>query len=344
MRAAVYYGPKDIRVEEVVHPGEPRPDELLIKVSFAAICGTDSAEWDHGPILAVPPVILGHEFVGWVVDVGTAVRGYAVGDRVVSGAGVSCGTCEWCLQGRTNLCADYYTLGLHVNGGLAEYVRSPANICWKVPETVSDIAAAVTQPFAVALHGLRRSRVTKDSVVVVIGVGGIGGFLVAGAVARGSSTIIAVDIDEDRLEEARGLGATHTVNAERDDVVARIKEFTGGLGAHCVIEATGSSKNPQLALSVVRRGGDVLILGLHKGIREIDLLGLTVQEIDLHGTLAHVCGEDIPEALEILARTDLANQVVERVIDLEDLMTDGIAPLVERRAKGKIVVTVGEHQ
>ena len=340
MKAATYYGPGDIRIEDVAHPGDPGAGEVLIRVLMAAICGTDSAEWDHGPVLATPPVILGHEFVGEIVSVGEGVIDFAPGDRVVSGAGVSCGECEWCREGRTNLCEKYYTLGLHRNGGLAEFVLSPAAICRHVPTGLSDVAAAMTQPFAVALHGLRRAKVTRGSATAVIGVGGIGGFLIAGAAARGASPLIAIDIDPERLEGALTLGATHVINAEAEDVVARVKELTQGLGVNSVVEATGTPASPQLALDLVRRGGDVLILGLHKGNRELNLLTFTAQEIDLHGTLAHVCAEDIPEALEILDNSSLAEHALDSVIKLDDLMEQGIMPLVERRARGKIVVDV----
>ena len=127
--------------------------------------------------------MLGHEFVGRVVARGLT-SSVPVGDRVVTGAGVSCGTCEWCLAGRTNLCAKYRTLGLHVDGGLAEYVCSPAAICRAVPDSVSDDAAAMAQPFAVALHAVRRTRLVAGETCAVIGAGGIGAFIVAGAAAR----------------------------------------------------------------------------------------------------------------------------------------------------------------
>src|SRR3954451_10371352 len=142
MKAAVYHGPGDIRIEAVPEPKAPMGSEVVIDVSRAAICGTDSSEWAHGPLLARPPVILGHEFVGTVVAAGPDAETIAVGDRVVSGAGVSCGHCDWCRQGRTNLCASYHTLGLHVDGGLADFVKSPAAICLPVPETLTDDAAA----------------------------------------------------------------------------------------------------------------------------------------------------------------------------------------------------------
>src|SRR4051794_30262176 len=134
VKAAVFHGPRDVRIEDVDDPPAAQPHEVVLEIARAAICGTDAAEWDHGPILCRPGVVLGHEFVGRVVDIGNEVSGLAVGDRVVSGAGISCGHCRWCLAGRTNLCADYRTLGLQVDGGLAELVTSPATICRRVPD------------------------------------------------------------------------------------------------------------------------------------------------------------------------------------------------------------------
>src|SRR4029077_19463726 len=131
-----------------------------------------------------PGVVLGHEFVGRVIDVGSGVTTFRVGERVVSGAGISCGRCAWCLRSRTNLCAEYRTLGLQVDGGLAELVTSPAAICRVVPEECSDDAAAINQPLARALHALSRVGQRPDESVAVIGAGGIGSFIVAGAARR----------------------------------------------------------------------------------------------------------------------------------------------------------------
>jgi threonine dehydrogenase-like Zn-dependent dehydrogenase len=172
VRAAVFYGPRDVRIENVPDPSAPAAGDVVLEVLRAAICGTDASEWDHGPILCRPPVVLGHEFVGRVAEVGADVQDVRVGDRVVSGAGISCGHCYWCVRHRTNLCAEYRTLGLQVDGGLAEYVTSPASICRLVPDACNDDAAAMTQPLAVALHALSRVAQGPDETVAVIGAGG----------------------------------------------------------------------------------------------------------------------------------------------------------------------------
>jgi len=161
VKAAVCYGRHEIRIEAIGDLAPPGAGELLIRVSKAGICGTDSAELDHGRVLAVAPVVLGHEFTGEVVDLGAGVAGLAASGRIVSGAGISCGICEWCLSGRTNLCEIDRTLGLHVNGGLAEDVRSPARICHKVGSGLDDVSAALAQRMAVAIHALRRAKTHK---------------------------------------------------------------------------------------------------------------------------------------------------------------------------------------
>ena len=346
MRAAVFRGPGQVAVESVPEPGPPGPGELLIRVSRAALCGTDSSEWDHGPLLARPPVVLGHEFTGTVVAAGDGVAegggaaGFAAGSRVVSGAGISCGTCEWCAAARTNLCAGYQTLGLHRDGGLAELVRSPASICRPVPDGLDDTAAAMAQPLAVALHAARRGRAGPGRSCVVIGAGGIGAFIVAAAASLGAGPLIAVDVADGRLETAAALGATGTVNAAHEDPVAAVLAATGGHGAHVVIEASGAPASPAAALRMARRGGDVVIVGLQAAPTAVDLFAVSTREVSVHGTLAHVCGEDLAEAVALLAGSALAPAVLGDVIGLDDLVEGGLRPLAEGKARGKIVVDV----
>jgi threonine dehydrogenase-like Zn-dependent dehydrogenase len=340
MKAAVFHAPGDVRIESVAEPPPPGPGELLIKVAKAALCGTDSAEWDHGPLLARPPVVLGHEFTGEVVAAGDQTSEFPAGTRVVSGAGISCGSCEWCAAGRTNLCASYQTLGLHLDGGLAELVLSPASICRVVPEGLDDVSAAMAQPLAVALHTARRGRVGPGRSCAVIGGGGIGAFIVAAVAALGAAPLIAIDVADARLSTAAALGATHMVNADRHDAVQAVQAATGQQGTHVVIEASGAPASPAAALAMVRRGGTVVIVGLQREPSEIDLFSVSTREVDLRGTLAHVCSADLAEAVSVLASTSVAGTVLGDVIPLADLVEAGLRPLVERKAHGKIVVDV----
>jgi threonine dehydrogenase-like Zn-dependent dehydrogenase len=339
VKAAVFHGPRDVRIEGVADPGAPRAGEVVLEVLRAAICGTDASEWDHGPILCTPPVVLGHEFVGRVAAVGDGVDSLSTGDRVVSGAGISCGRCRWCVQGRTNLCAEYRTLGLQVDGGLAEYVTSPASICRLVPEACDDDAAAMTQPLAVALHALSRVAQQPHDNVAVIGAGGIGSFIVAGASHRAANgRVTAIDVDPGRLTTAAALGADETVDASDRDLGELLLELTDGVGFDVVVEASGAPHAPAAALAGARRGGRVLLVGLHGAPRELDLTRTILREVDIFTTVAHVCDSDIPAALDLLAQSDVATVTAGPCIPLEALVEDGLQPLAERRASGKILV------
>lgn len=346
MRAAVLHGAGDVRIETVAEPTPPRPGEVLIEVIRAGICGSDAAEFSRGPVvtpLQTPnprsghhgPVILGHEFVGRVIGVGGDVDDALLGQRVVPGAGVWCGDCAWCHQGRPNLCEQYYTLGLQAHGGMAEFVTAPARICVPVPEAVSDDGAAMTQPFAVALHALDRARLTAEDTVWINGAGGIGGFLIAGAAARGCRTIIASDISADRLRLASMLGATHVLDAA--NVGADVTEITAG-GADVAIEASGAPGTLATVVTATRRGGRVLLVGLPKQPPVVDTADIALRELDLLGTVAHICDRNIPEALRIVATTPAVRNAADRVIALDDLVGDGLQPLCQGQVTGKVLV------
>jgi (R,R)-butanediol dehydrogenase / meso-butanediol dehydrogenase / diacetyl reductase len=349
MRAAVYHGQRDVRVEDVPAPEPPGPDEVRLRVVRGALCGTDASEFAYGPFM-VPlgarhpasghqgPTIIGHEFVGEIEEVGSAVEGLALGERVVPGAGRWCGTCKWCLAGRPNLCASYYTLGLNANGGMTELINVPALMCRPVPDACGDDAAAMAQPLAVALHAVNRARVSSGDIVVLIGVGGIGLFVLAGLVARGAH-IVALDIEEERLASARRFGAAHALDARRDDLAEMIDELLGGAPIDVVVEASGAPPSPALAQRLVARGGRILLVGLQKAPREMDLADLVLREVEILTTVAHICDHDLPEAIELLTTTDLSDGALDRVITLEAIVDEGLIPLAEGAVGGKVLVT-----
>jgi (R,R)-butanediol dehydrogenase/meso-butanediol dehydrogenase/diacetyl reductase len=352
MRAAVYYGAHDVRIEEVSDPAEPGPGELLLRVRACSICGTDVSEYLHGPLMIplaarhpasghLGPTILGHEFVGEVVAVGDGTALFT-GQRVVAGAGNWCGACRWCLEGRPNLCIQYFVYGLHAPGGLASYVRVPSKMCHAVPEGCPDEWAAMAQPCAIALHAARRSGAGPGDTVVLIGAGGIGSFLLAALRALGVDAIIALDVSQERLDTAGRLGASSLLAAQGQPqaLLEEIRAVTAGQGADVVIEASGAPTATSLALSLVRRGGRVLQVGLPAEPVPLPLRQFVVPEIDLVTTNGHVCGADLPQALGLLATTDLARIVLDRVISLDALVDEGLLALAERRARGKIVIAL----
>lgn len=347
MRAAVYHGPHDIRVEHRPVPAA-KPGEVLLRVTRSGICGTDVSEYLHGPGLFPldrrhpasghqGPMIMGHEFVGEVVEVGWGAERLA-GLRLASGAGVSCGTCAWCRVGRTNLCADYWTLGLSADGGLAEYVAVPASTCAPIPDGCADDWAGLAQPLAVGLHAARRSGAGAGDTVVLVGAGAIGSFILCGLAARPVDRIVALDVDDARLATALTLGATEAVNVTGQDPVELVRDLTGGVGAHLVIEASGVTGSAQKALRMAARGGRVLLVGLAHGPQPLELAEAILREVDLLTTVAHVCGEDVPQALRLLEDGRIAGLLLDRVIGLEALVGEGLDVLAAGGAGGKILV------
>jgi len=346
MKAAVYYGRGDVRVEEVPEPITVADDQVRVRILRAGLCGTDVAEYMHGPTL-IPvshrhsgsghrgPTVIGHEMLGRVEAVGAAVSSLSVGQRVVAGAGGWCGNCSWCQAGRTNLCERYYTLGLSTHGGMAELINLPAAMCLGVPQGCSDDVAAMAQPLAVALHAVRRAGIGRDDLVVLIGVGGIGFFLLMGLVSRGVR-VIAVDIDPGRRALAERHGAVETIDGLAPDAAAH-DIASGGL-VDAAFEASGAPTAPALAQRIVRRGGRIVLIGLQQARRPVDLADLVLREIDVVTSNAHVCDTDLPEALNVLSDQPSAMGAVERVIALEAIVESGLEPLSTGDVRGKVLV------
>jgi len=344
MRAAVYHSDHDVRIEEVPLP-QPRAGEVLLHVLRSGMCGTDATEWKAGPRtfpVAGPhpvtghsgPMIMGHEFVGEVTEPAQDGR-LAVGDLVACGAGVWCGSCDRCLEGRTNLCRRYYTLGLNTAGGMAEYVAAPERTLVPLPQGLSVDRAGLSQPLAVGLHAARRSGARDGDHVVLIGAGAIGSFAQTGLRHLVDVDLTVIDFPGSRLDRASRLGATRVV-AAGDDARAAVLEAVGAGGADVVIEASGASGQLDHAISLVRNGGTILQVGLPAREQQVNVHSLVMREITVRTTLAHVCDEDLAPALDILATTDLADELLDSVRPLDDL-ADQLERLATGRLEGKVL-------
>ena len=270
MKAAVYHGRRDVRVEAVPEPPPPGPDEITLRIGRTCICATDASEWLKGPMLMptderhpvtghLGPVTIGHEMSGTISALGSGV-----GDRIVPGAGMWCGECDWCRAGQTNLCESYYTHGLSTHGGMAELVNVPAQMCHVVPEACSDSSAAFAQPLAVALHSVRAGGVEAGSSVAVIGVGAIGFLAFAAVLAWDAEPVVAVDIDPKRLAQAEAFGASAVIDAGAADAEEALLATTNGIGYDVVIEASGAEPSPALAQRMACEIGldDIVAKGL----------------------------------------------------------------------------------
>ena len=341
MRAAVYHAQRDIRIETVPDP-EIRPDEVLLEVSTCGVCGTDAAEYAHGPFMFPVerehppsghrgPMIPGHEFAGRVAEVGSEVQGLAIGEWVVTGAGVWCGECARCLAGKLNLCERYWTLGLQAHGGLAELCAVPAKtIVQAEPYDLEGDVLGLAQPLSIGVHSMRQGRPETGDAVAVVGVGGIGAFLTYALVNSGMR-VVASDLDAGRRAIAKGLGAEVVVDptqASLADVLAQ-----GGYDVSVMYEVTGSGPGLAAAIEALPTAARLVAVGLHEHAREIALRPLTLRENEIIGTNAHICTADMPESLRLLAaRADSWRDLAPVALPLARLIDEALDPLAEGRS------------
>jgi len=262
MLAAMIYGVKDLRLEEVPKP-EVKRGEVLVKVKAATTCGTDLKIFQRGYVEGVIklPTVFGHEWAGKVVEVGDGVSWPKVGMRVRAGNSAPCLRCRMCQRGSFNLCEDMMWLW----GAYAEYIRVPARMVLvnmqEIPSHVSFEEAAVTEPLACVLRGAEKANLKLGDTVAIIGAGPIGLLHLLIAEKMGVERIIMTDLVDERLDFARRLGADETVNAQHEDPVEKTKELTKNCGADVVIEAIGQPSTWEQALKMVRKGGTVLEFG-----------------------------------------------------------------------------------
>ena len=274
MKAAVFYGPNEIRVERVPRP-RPGPGEAVVRVTMTTICGTD-VHILKGEYPVRPGLIVGHEPVGVIDELGAGVTGYAVGDRVLVGAITPCGQCNACLSGKLSQCghgAGYeaiggWRFGNTIDGAQAEYILVPyaqANLA-KIPESLTDEQVVLLADIAsTGFSGAESGKVRIGDTVVVFAQGPIGLCATAGAKLMGASLVIGVDGDPSRAETARRMGADVVLDPEKVDVVAEVKRLTRGFGADVAIEALGLQVTFETALRSVRPGGTVSSLGVYSG-------------------------------------------------------------------------------
>ena len=233
---------------------------------------------------------------------------------MASGAGVSCGECEACRSGRTNLCRRYATVGLQRNGALAHFCAVPASTCLDVaPYGLDDETAALAQPMSIAVHSLRRGRLAAGEDAVVIGCGGIGAFL-AHAASETGARVAAVELSAERLELARALGVDELIRPE-PGVTLREQLEQRGMEPNVIYEATGSAAALSEAVAAISPGGRLVVVGMQARPSPIDIRRITLNEVELIGTNAHVFHIDLPEALRLLAAragswTDVAPTVL----------------------------------
>jgi len=266
MKAAYLQEKMKIVVRDDCEIPSPAPGWVLVKMEYCGVCGSDVHFYREGKVGDTPAprdFILGHEVAGTVTELGEGVTDLKVGDRVALEPGYACGKCEFCKTGRYNLCQDVqFFADPPVQGALQEYVAHPADMCFKLPDNVSTEEGALVEPLAVGMHAASQANVTLGNSVLILGGGCIGLVTMLSAKARGASKIVVVDLFQKRLDMAKKMGATETINAKEEDVAARVKELFGQLGADIVFETAGAIPTIQQTPYYVKPGGTICLVGM----------------------------------------------------------------------------------
>ena len=328
MKAVVLQEGNRVAVENVAAPTLIENHDIIVKVTCAAICGSDIHAL-HGLLPGVSPgIVIGHEFVGVVDEVGVGVRRFKKGDRVAVAAATWCGTCPFCRRGEFQYCLNGGVwgggeiFGKGLPGAQADYVRVPYadNCVESIPDNVADEEAVfVGDVFSTGFHAAHEGRIKAGDTVVVFGCGPIGMAALISAWQFGAGRVIAVDMMDNRLQVARTLRA-ETLDVRQGSVVEAIMEMTEGFGADVVIEAVGNPQALQQALKVVRRGGQMSVVGLFSTAVEIPLNELVYKGVNIHMGLGNL--GRMPALMNLLSR---------KRVDLKPLITHEF-PLLEAEA------------
>jgi (R,R)-butanediol dehydrogenase/meso-butanediol dehydrogenase/diacetyl reductase len=350
MRAAVWHGKRDVRVETVPVPSFPQPGWVKIKVAWCGICGSDLHEYLAGPIFipvgAPHPLtgkqgslILGHEFTGTVVEAGQGVANVRVGDMVAPDACQHCGQCVTCRAGRYNVCEKLAFTGLHNDGAFAPYVNVPAELCYILPKDVSPEAGAVIEPLATGFKAVREAGTILGDTVVIIGAGTIGLGTLMAAKAAGAGKVIVLEMSAARTAKAWECGADVVLNPRECDPVAEVRALTGGSGADVSFECVGNALTGPLAVELIRNAGKAIIVGIFEEPSSFNFFSLSGTDKTVVGTLAYTI-RDFQGVAALLASGRIkAEPLITGRIGLEDIVEKGFMELINNKdANIKILV------
>lgn len=307
---------------EVPAPALRGPDDVLVRVRAAAICGSDVHGMDGSTGRRRPPVIMGHEAAGEIVEAGPGVRGFRVGQRVTFDSTEYCGSCFHCLRGEVNLCDKRRVLGVSCaeyrrDGAFAEYLVVPERILYGLPEGLDFVSAALAEPCAVAAHAATLGPRKLGDTIAVIGSGLIGLLLIQVLKASEAGLVVAFDTAPERRKAALGFGADYAFDPADPGAMAALRDLTGGRGADRAYEAVGATAPVATAIESLRKGGSLVLVGNLSPKIDLPLQAVVTRQLSLHGSCA-LAGE-YPLVLDLMAR---------KKIDARALVS-AVAPLSE---------------
>lgn len=355
MKAAVFHGQKDIRLEDVPEP-EIRAESVKVKVDWCGICGTDLHEYLAGPIFIPPegsphpitgetlPLTIGHEFAGEVVEVGDESAGVSTGDRVAIEPVFRCGECAACQRGFPNLCEKLGFYGLMGGGGgLSEFAVVPSYMLHRLPEGLTTEQGALAEPIAVGLRAVRQAGFREGQSAVVFGAGPIGAVTVQCLRASGAGQIMVAEVSDARKQKALDLGADVVIDPSEEVVVERVREMTDGEGADHSFDAAGVQETLQTALHATRRSGTVTIVSIWEGPVQINPNDIVLSELNVVGSIAYK-PEDFADTITMLKDGGIKTEgIITERIPLSEVVEGGFDELVDHKDRHvKILVQSSE--
>ena len=305
MKALLMEEYKKLKYTDFPDPKIEDSHDMLVRIKAVAICGSDVHGFDGSTGRRKPPIVMGHEAAGEIVEAGGAVKNFKKGDRITFDSTIYCGECFFCKEGMVNLCDNRMVLGVSCDeyrrhGAFAEYVVIPDRIAVLMPEGLSFEEAACTEPAGVAAHAVRMTPITLNDTVAVVGSGLIGNLVIQILKSSGAGKVIALDTEASRREAAKSFGVDAVFDPADPDLDKKVKGLSGGRGADRVIEAVGATASIKTAVSIVRKGGAVTLVGNVSPNVEIPLQAVVSRQIRLQGTCA-ISGE-YPLVLDLMAR------------------------------------------
>jgi threonine 3-dehydrogenase len=317
-------------------------NDLLVKVKSAAICGTDIHiyQWNEYAASRITlPLLFGHEYSAEVVEVGKNVKNFRPGDRVAAETHVPCGHCFQCTTGLQHICKDMKILGVHMDGAFAEYAILPAVCAWKLDPSISYEIGATMEPFGIAVHALSKTKPAGKK-VIVFGCGPIGIYAQMVAKLSGAEYVIGVDISQERLDLAKKMGTDILLNPKEVHLVEEIEKITKGFGMDIVVELTGNKAVLNEATKTLRRGGEIVLVGLFPGPVEWDVVNHVIyKEATVYGVTGRIMWETwwTAQSLILSGKMDLAGVITHR-FPLEQY--EKAFQLAESAATGKIIFKI----
>ncbi len=338
MKAAVYHGPGDLRVEEVP-VRKLKDNEVKIQVKYCGICGTDIHIFhgDGGCCDVTPPLVPGHEFSGVVAEVGAGVKTVKVGDRVTGDPNDMCGECYFCKNGMQHFCKNNIGIGTTVDGGFAEYVIMREKQVYKVSDDLSFIEAAMTEPISCCLHGIDLCNIKAGDTVLVIGGGPIGMIMMQLAKNAGASKVIMSEPVEEKREQALKLGATKTIDPLHEDVEAVLAEYCENVNV--VIECVGNVHTQADAVRFAGKGATIMYFGLAAPEESFPIKPDDIFKKELHITSSYINPYSFERAIQILeSGTVELESLITNVVPLDDIADVFTKP--EYRRTGKVMIQI----